>query len=467
MNFRTIATCAILVASSIVNAQTYTDSFVYQGTLQDAGMPADGLYDISFAVFDASVGGSLVAGGFAIVPAVQVTDGLFEAYVDFGVTGSVFDSNSTRWLELQIRPASAGGFNVLTPRQRIGPAPIANYALRSGTTLQDAYDNGSSIIQGDADGPVEIRSSTFNSARLNLGSDLGTESAGRFYMYGPTGNLMVTAERDGSIGGGGFMTIKRNDSDANGIILEGNASNTESSQLSIFGPSSGMLMTTRLTDDDSVQIPNNAINTTEIFNEVGAAEVEDTNGTLLTESLATIDLINSVSIFAPTDGYVMVLASAEVTMSHLNGTSSSINIGVSNSSSNFAPNTDLELSLSSSIPSGIYEYPITTHAIFPAVQGINTYYFLADKNYLDGGVQILDRQLSAIFIPTSYGNLTREPGQSSTDEDSAIRAPMTDYDLVMERNAALEANDARMQRELDAMKAQMQQLINASNNPVD
>lgn len=468
MNFRTIVVSAVLAVSSLVYAQTHRDSFVYQGTLQDEGAPADGLYDIAFAVFDATAGGNLVAGGFAIVPSVQVTNGLFEAFIDFGVTGSVFDSDTTRWLELQVRPNGQDvPFDVLSPRQRISPAPLANYALRSGTSLQDAYDNGSSIILGDGDGPVEIRSSTFNSARLNLGSDTGTESSGRFYMYGPTGNLMITAERDGSIGGGGFVTVKRNDDGANGIILEGNASNTESSQLSIFGPSIGMLLSTRLTNDASVQIPNNAINALEIINEVGAAEVEDLSATDLTDNLAAIDVINSVTIFTPTDGYVLVIASAEVTIGHATGTSSSVNVGVSRSMTAFESNTDLEVKVDDAVASGIFDYPVTSHAIFEANGGPNTYYLLADKNYLGGFTQVQDIQLSAIFIPTSYGNLTREPGQNSPDEFSPIHSPMSNYDIVMERNAALEANDARMQRELDAMKLQMQQLLEKSTRDLN
>ena len=465
-----IVLVAAILAANASHAQLINDSFTYQGTLNDGGVPANGPYDININVFDSAVGGNLIPGGSDSFILVPVTDGLFEVFVDFNTTGSIFDSNQTRWLQVSIRENGGPNYIPLLPRQRIAPAPLSNYALRSGyaiasgNTLQEVYDNGAKIIRDPGGDPIDIRSSSPTTpAQLNLGSTNGDEGAGELVIFSRLGSSMFSIFRDPDTGGGAFLRLNRNESGDAGFIIDGNLGGTESAQVSIHGPDNTIQFITGALGDDTVIVPVDAINAAEILNEVGAAEVADSSGTVLTEGLAAVDVLNSVTISAPADGYVLVLASAEFTVSHISGTNSSINIGVSNSPASFASNTDLELNVPSNAPNGLYEYPITTHAIFPASQGLNTYYFLADKDYLNGGVQVLDRQLSAIYIPTAYGSLARQHTQPNTpDERSPGTAPMTSYDIIMEQNAALQADNDRQQRELDTMKLQVQQLIEQS-----
>ena len=96
------AVIAASIAASILTtpaaAQTHTDSFTYQGQFLDNGEPANGFFDMAFNVLDDEFAGSTVPGGFMLVPNVEVIDGNFEAFVDFGTTGLIFDSDQTQWL---------------------------------------------------------------------------------------------------------------------------------------------------------------------------------------------------------------------------------------------------------------------------------------------------------------------------------------------------------------------------------
>ncbi len=101
-------------------------AFTYQGRLNDVSNPANGNYDLRFAVYNAAAVGS-VAGGPVTNAATAVTNGLFTVTLDFG--SGVFDG-SARWLEIAVRTNGATGFATLTPRQPLTPAP---YAILAGT----------------------------------------------------------------------------------------------------------------------------------------------------------------------------------------------------------------------------------------------------------------------------------------------------------------------------------------------
>ena len=102
--------------------------FAYQGRLQQAGGPANGLYDFRFELFEAATGSNRV-GASLTNGAVPVTSGLFSVQLDFGA--GAFDG-SARWLEISVR-ADTNDFTVLQPRQPVTPTP---YALQAATVAQ-------------------------------------------------------------------------------------------------------------------------------------------------------------------------------------------------------------------------------------------------------------------------------------------------------------------------------------------
>ena len=103
--------------------------FTYQGRLLDGGQPANGAYDLQFALSGVPVGESYIGSPVTAAP-VAVSNGLFTVALDFG--DGVFDG-SARWLEVGVRTnGSAAPYTVLTPRQPLTAAPYALYANTAG-----------------------------------------------------------------------------------------------------------------------------------------------------------------------------------------------------------------------------------------------------------------------------------------------------------------------------------------------
>jgi hypothetical protein len=99
-------------------------AFNYQGRLDADGAPANGSFDLRFAIYDAASGGNLLAGPQTNA-AVGVSNGQFTVVLDFGA--GVF-TGPARWLDIGVRTNAGGAFTTLSPRQKLTPTP---YAIQS------------------------------------------------------------------------------------------------------------------------------------------------------------------------------------------------------------------------------------------------------------------------------------------------------------------------------------------------
>jgi hypothetical protein len=98
-------------------------AFTYQGSLNDAGRPANGTnYGMIFLLYDTPTNGLWIAK--AQIASVSISNGLFTVPLDFGADFSGAD----RWLEIVVRK-NTGPFIILNPRQHLTPAP---YAITAG-----------------------------------------------------------------------------------------------------------------------------------------------------------------------------------------------------------------------------------------------------------------------------------------------------------------------------------------------
>src|SRR5436190_14200947 len=99
-------------------------AFTYQGRLNNSGVPANGVFDLVFAIYDLPTG----MGAFAnqTNSATPVTNGLFTVTLNFGA--GIF-TGPDRWLEIATRTNGPGSFATLSPRQRITATP---YAITAG-----------------------------------------------------------------------------------------------------------------------------------------------------------------------------------------------------------------------------------------------------------------------------------------------------------------------------------------------
>lgn len=125
-----LITIALVMELSVCPTLAQGSAFTYQGRLDDAGVPADGLHDLRFRLFDAPVTGVQV-GQTLCADNVVITDGLFGFPLDFGPQ---YATLAQRHLEIEVRRhtgldcSNVGGFIVLAPRQLLTAVPLASHA---------------------------------------------------------------------------------------------------------------------------------------------------------------------------------------------------------------------------------------------------------------------------------------------------------------------------------------------------
>lgn len=117
--------CLLILDSA--HAESVGTQFTYQGRLQDAGQPANGLFDLRFQLHDVASGNGAYSSGLLTLEDVPVEDGVFSVVLDFGAMAFAGDA---RWLSIQVRDGdSTGAFDLLSPRQALTATPYALYAL--------------------------------------------------------------------------------------------------------------------------------------------------------------------------------------------------------------------------------------------------------------------------------------------------------------------------------------------------
>ncbi len=172
-------------------------AFNYQGHLDVSNSPAYGNFDLQFALYANSTGGSPTAGPVTNT-AVAVTNGIFTTAINFG-SGAF--TGATNWLDIAVRTNLPAFFTELTPRQQILPVPYAIYAgtAATATTAVTASNVALGAISGS-----DIAASTITAANIASGqvvksldglSDAVTLAAANNLYVTTNGNILT-------IGGG-------------------------------------------------------------------------------------------------------------------------------------------------------------------------------------------------------------------------------------------------------------------------
>ena len=151
-----------------LSAYALSNSFSYQGSLNDGGSPASGSYDLQFQLqtsAGANVGAPLVRED------VAVSGGLFSVELDFG---AAITSGDFR-LQIGVRPgASTGAFTTLSPTTNLRPTPQAQVAGIASEAVSVSPDSiTSASIQGGAVTTSDIADGSINSAKVQDGSLTG------------------------------------------------------------------------------------------------------------------------------------------------------------------------------------------------------------------------------------------------------------------------------------------------------
>lgn len=152
---RTLVIVALACLTSFAHAQS--TAFTYQGNLNSAGSPANGVHDLRFKLFGAASDGAQV-GSTVCVNNVQIVNGQFSATIDFGPQ---FANTSARHLEVDVRAdsgldcANTTGYTTLSPRQAITSVPRAT-AANTAFSLSSPDGTPQSSLLVDNDGRVGI-----------------------------------------------------------------------------------------------------------------------------------------------------------------------------------------------------------------------------------------------------------------------------------------------------------------------
>ncbi len=202
---RTFALTTLLLAAPTLAQST---SLTYQGRLDDAGQPANGVYDLRFRLMNID---ETQAGPTLCADNVQVEDGLFTVLIDFGPQ---FATSATRSLEVQVRAnsalpcADASAFTTLSPRQPITLAPAAQHAITaatasSATSLSAPDGNPNPALFIDNSGNAGMGTLAPTSKFHIVGGDLEAGAAGHEWVFHTrshiNGDFLQITDRDSGV----------------------------------------------------------------------------------------------------------------------------------------------------------------------------------------------------------------------------------------------------------------------------
>jgi hypothetical protein len=171
-------------------------AFTYQGRLSDGANPANGAYDLLFALCSDEAGLNQV-GGAITNAATPLANGLFTVTLDFG-SGSL--PGADRWLGIAVRTNGTGAFTPLGPLQKLTPVP---YAVTAATAASLTGPLPATQLSGVL--PGSLLSGTYGAAVsfTNASSDFAGSGAGLTGVNAATLGGRSTADFWGTAGNTG------------------------------------------------------------------------------------------------------------------------------------------------------------------------------------------------------------------------------------------------------------------------
>lgn len=194
VHIRTLLSLALAAAAV---STVHAGEFVYQGRLDDRGVPAHGRYDLRIAAFaDAKSAAGLIAP--ITFPGIEVRAGRFELRFDAPLSAS-----AEAWLEVAVRESGDGVFSALPGRNKAISAPLI------GTCWSSNGDSGSDPMihfLGTTDAqPLVIRTGNAQSLRIEPSTpQFGGSPITANMIGGSSANSVPGSVRGATIAGGGL-----------------------------------------------------------------------------------------------------------------------------------------------------------------------------------------------------------------------------------------------------------------------
>ncbi|UBM57361.1 hypothetical protein LAG90_11080 [Marinilongibacter aquaticus] len=292
------------------------------------------------------------------------------------------------------------------------------------------------------------------------------EKGGEILLLAPENGYKNIVLQPDIAGTGGYFSVYDGNGHESFSVDGSNSLNKSKVRIGDGGQGSSFFNTYVPSGNGSVVLPINSISSPEIDNEPGVAMNNENYSINLKNDTHPV---LSRTINNPSDGYVLVLASGRFEVNHALGTKSEISFGVSTDSTSLPPAQDLDLSLPPNSPSGIYYLPFSSHSIFPVSEGVETFYLVSDKGALSD-IDAADITISCIFFPTKYGTVSGEVevlGQSENTDDKTKKSKnaLSIAEAKTESEDSLAQNQARMQKEIDELKAALAEITGKGNQP--
>lgn len=309
--------------------------------------------------------------------------------------------------------------------------------------------NGIERMRLTGAGPLEFYGVSYQKL-LSLGED--GYGGGWLQLYDTAGHLTAAIGQSDDENAG-YLDIRGTGGDPV-LLIDGNSGGTNSAYLGMTGSASTAEFSMDETGTLAVQLPANSIYNPEILDEPGVASYA--MGTGYVDVTTDGVVLGSRSIYAPSYGYVLVIASAEVEVAHSAGNTSQAYFGVSNSSTVFPENQDVALSYDYEVSSGIRSVPVTCHRVFTILSGgTHTFYFLGMK-VAAGTFHCQDIQLTLMYVATGYGSVdAARASEAPSPEPEAQRPALTEADIARERSETESFAIARLERELAEIRAEL------------
>jgi hypothetical protein len=197
------AALAALLALQFVSA--HAAGFSYHGTLQDAGKPAEGSYDLELTLYTAASGGKVLAGPLLLYK-VAVHAGAFSTSVDFGPLAIGAESG---WLDVAVRASGENDFTALSSRAVVSANPNSTVCPgawtlfgNSGTT--PGTSPGQNYLGTSDNTPFVIAVNGTQAAQLTSSSNFSFPDASNIVLGSP-GNFAGAGIGGATVSGGGSV----------------------------------------------------------------------------------------------------------------------------------------------------------------------------------------------------------------------------------------------------------------------
>jgi len=153
------------------------------------------------------------------------------------------------------------------------------------------------------------------------------------------------------------------------------------------------------------------------------------------------------------------MCSLEIDLRHEGTGASYVTAGLSLSPNTVDSTQDLTYFIPGGAVNGSYLNPSTPTTVYPVSAGSHTVYLNARKVGTTDS-RIWDAQLNLVFIPTNYGlvTLAGDVDQGDQETNQSVSRPLSSGDIASEQRTSAQANEQRMQRELDQMRADFEVL---------